>query len=176
MSPVQRPNIKKDGATGHLNLTSHSPEGTQRLGVSIGQIAAAGDVFLLTGKLGAGKTCLTQGIAYGLDIDEYAASPSFVLVRELNGRLPLYHVDLYRLDRIEEIADLGLDDYLYGDGVCVVEWAEKGLSIMPTDHLSIGIDYLSDTERIFEIEPMGKRYRRLVAQLKRLPRGLKASL
>ena len=133
-------------------------------------------VFLLTGKLGAGKTCLAQGIAHGLDINEYAASPSFVLVRELNGRLSLYHVDLYRLDRIEEIADLGLDDYLYGDGVCVVEWAEKGLSIMPDEHLSIGIDYISDTERTFKIEPMGKRYRQMVAQLKRLPRDFKASL
>ena len=127
-----------------------------------------GDVYLLVGNLGAGKTCLTQGIAWGLGIQEYALSPSFVLVRELRGRLPLYHIDLYRLDRIEEIADLGLGDYLYGQGVCVIEWAEKGLSILPTEHLLIKIDCPADTERTLEFIPHGKRYQKLVAQLKSL--------
>ncbi len=150
----------------YLKLVSHSPEETQKLGQGIGQIALAGDVFLLVGNLGAGKTCLTQGIAWGLGIKEYTMSPSFVIMRELYGRLPLYHIDLYRLDRIEESMDLGLDDYFYGRGVCVVEWAEKALSIMPPDHLLIKIDYLSDTERSFEMEPSGQRYLELVAQLK----------
>ena len=86
----------------HLELSSHSPEQTQKLGMRIGQLALPGDVFLLVGDLGSGKTCLTQGIAWGLDIKEYALSPSFVIMRELYGRLPLYHIDLYRLDRIEE--------------------------------------------------------------------------
>ena len=80
-------------------------------------------------------------------------SPSFVIARELYGRLPLYHIDLYRLDRIEEIAELGLDDYLYGSGVCVVEWAEKGLSTLPTEHRLIQINYLSDSERLFQLKP-----------------------
>ncbi len=114
-----------------LELVSHSPEETQKLGRRLGEIAQPGDVFLLVGDLGSGKTCLTQGIAWGLGIKEYALSPSFVIIRELYGRLPLYHIDLYRLDRIEESMDLGLDDYLYGRGVCVVEWAEKALSLMP---------------------------------------------
>ncbi len=149
-----------------LELISHSPEQTQRLGKRLGQLALPGDVFLLSGDLGAGKTCLTQGIAWGLDIKEYALSPSFVIMRELYGRLPLYHVDLYRLDRIEESLDLGLDDYLYGRGVCVVEWAEKALSILPTEYLLIKISYLSDTGRSLQIEPHGKRYREIVAQLK----------
>src|SRR5690349_17851059 len=104
-------------------FVTHNPEETQDIGWRLGELAQAGDVFLLTGDLGAGKTCLTQGIAYGLGSKEYAASPSFVIMRELKGRLTLYHMDLYRLDRIEEIVDLGLDDYLYGKGVCVVEWA-----------------------------------------------------
>jgi tRNA threonylcarbamoyladenosine biosynthesis protein TsaE len=86
-------------------------------------------------------------------------------MRELHGRLPLYHIDLYRLDRIEEIADLGLDDYLHGNGVCVVEWAEKGLSALPTEHLMIQINYLSDTERSFQLKPSGKRYQEILAQL-----------
>ena len=149
----------------HLKLISHSPEQTQKLGVRIGELALPGDIFLLVGKLGTGKTCLTQGIVWGLGIKEYALSPSFVLVRELYGRLPLYHVDLYRLDHIEEIEELGLDEYLYGNGVCVVEWAEKGLTVLPTEHLLIQIDYLSDTERSFQLKPSGQRYREIVAQL-----------
>ena len=132
-----------------LELISHSPEQTQKLGRRIGELALPGDVFLLVGDLGTGKTCLTQGIAWGLGIKEYALSPTFVIMRELYGRLPLYHIDLYRLDRIEESLDLGLDDYLYGRGICVVEWAGKALSILPTEHLLIEISYLADTDRRF---------------------------
>ena len=149
-----------------LELISHSPEETQRLGVRIGEIALAGDIFLLVGSLGTGKTCLTQGIVWGLGIKEYALSPTFVLVRELYGRLPLYHMDLYRLDRIEEIVDLGLDDYFYGNGICVVEWAEKGLSTLPAEHLMIEISYLSETERGFRFKPSGKRSQEILAQLR----------
>ena len=151
-----------------LELISHSPEQTQKLGVRIGELALPGDIFLLVGALGAGKTCLTQGIAWGLNIKEYALSPSYVIIRELNGRLPLYHIDLYRLDYIEEIVVLGLDDYLYSNGVCVVEWAEKGLSVLPTEHLLIQISYLSDTERSFQLKPSGQRYLEILAQLKHL--------
>ncbi len=150
----------------NLELVSQSPEQTQKLGVRIGELALLGDVFLLVGELGTGKTCLTQGIAWGLGIKEYALSPSFVIMRELYGRLPLYHIDLYRLDRIEESMELGLDDYLYGRGVCVVEWAEKALSILPKKHLLIKISYLSDTGRSFEIKPSGQRYSELVEQLR----------
>jgi len=152
----------------HLEIISHSPEQTQKIGVRIGEIALPGDIFLLVGGLGAGKTCLTQGIAWGLGIKEYAASPSFVVIRELYGRLPLYHIDFYRLDHLEEIAQLGLGDYLYNNGVCVVEWAEKGLSLLPEEHLLIEIGYLSDTERSLKLKPSGKRYRKIVAELKHL--------
>ncbi|MFC1968992.1 tRNA (adenosine(37)-N6)-threonylcarbamoyltransferase complex ATPase subunit type 1 TsaE [Chloroflexota bacterium] len=152
-----------------LEILSHSPEETQNLGLGIGQLTLPGDILLLVGQLGAGKTCLTQGIAWGMDIKEYTASPSFVLVRELYGRLPLYHMDLYRLDHLGEIADLGLDDYFYGDGVSVVEWAEKGLDLLPQEHLLIEISYLSDTGRRLEIKSNGQRYEELLTQLK-LPR------
>ena len=152
--------------TRHIDLTSHSPEQTQKIGVRIGELALPGDVFLLSGRLGAGKTCLTQGIAWGLNIKEYALSPTFVIVREMHGRLPLYHIDLYRLDNIDEIEGLGLDDYLYGKGACVVEWAEKALSLLPSEHLLIQIEFLSDTERSLQLKPRGKRYQELLAQLK----------
>lgn len=146
-------------------LVSHSPEETVELGKILGESALPGDVILLEGKLGAGKTCLTQGIAWGLGIDDYVLSPTFVIMRELYGRLTLYHIDLYRLDNIEESLDLGLDDYLYGKGICVVEWAEKAISILPENHLLIRIEYLSDTERGFTLEPNGKRYRELAEKL-----------
>ena len=157
--------MKTGQRTSSIKLISHSPEETQKLGIHIGELCLPGDVFLLVGDLGAGKTCLTQGIAWGLGIKEYAASPSFVVVRELYGRLPLYHVDLYRLDHIEEVADLGLDDYLNGNGVCVVEWAEKGLSVLPAEHLLIQIGYVSDSERSLEMKASGKRYRELLVPL-----------
>jgi tRNA threonylcarbamoyladenosine biosynthesis protein TsaE len=151
--------------TARLTLISRSPEQTQRLGKQLGQLAQAGDVFLLTGNLGSGKTCLTQGIAWGLGIKEYAFSPSFVIIREYNGRMPLYHIDFYRLDHIEEIADLGLDEYICGRGICVVEWAEKGLALMPEDRLLISLSYVSDTERSVSLEPRGQRYMELLASL-----------
>ena len=149
-----------------LKFTTHSADQTQKVGISIGKLADPGDLFLLIGDLGTGKTCLTQGIAYGLDIQEYTLSPSFVIMRELHGRLPLYHMDFYRLENIAEISDLGLDDYLFGKGVCVIEWANRGLNVLPEDHLLIGIDYLAENERSFVIEPRGDRYIRMVKQLK----------
>lgn len=146
-------------------IISRSPEETRNIGEIIGESAMPGDVLLLEGKLGAGKTCLTQGIAQGLGISDYVLSPTFVIMREFFGRLPLYHIDLYRLDNIDESMDLGLDDYLYGDGICVLEWAEKALGIMPQKHLMIRIDYLSDTERSLRLEPKGTRYNELAEQV-----------
>ncbi len=148
-----------------LELISHSPYQTRRLGSRIGKLASPRDIILLVGSLGAGKTCLTQGIARGLGIKEYTPSPSFVLVREFQGRLPLYHIDLYRLEHIEEIAELGLDDYLYGSGVCVIEWAEKGLSLMPKEYLLIELSFLDNNERRLNFKPCGQHYLEMVARL-----------
>lgn len=159
-----------------LNLVTESPEETQRLGTRLGKLAQVGDVLLLVGGLGAGKTCLTQGIAWGLDIEGYATSPSFVVVNQYQGRLPLYHIDLYRLDRLEEVIELGLDDYLYGRGVCVVEWAEKALDMLPKEHLLVEMSYLSDTSRNLVLKPVGERYVELLSQLNTAPRMKKWSL
>lgn len=148
-----------------IELKSHSPEETKNIGKIIGELAKQGDVLLLEGKLGAGKTCLTQGIALGLEIDDYVLSPTFVIMREFYGRLPLYHMDLYRLENIEESMDLGLDDYLYGEGLCVLEWAEKVISILPRKHLMIRIDYDGDTGRIFRLEPVSDRYVKLAEEI-----------
>ena len=153
-------------------ILSHSPGETRKIGSIFGELAQPGDVLLLEGKLGAGKTCLTQGIALGLGIEDYVLSPTFVIMREFYGRLPLYHVDLYRLDNIDESLDLGLDDYLYVDGLCVLEWAEKALSILPRKYLMVRIDYLSDTERTFKLEPQGKRYEELAEQVRKAAAAL----
>jgi tRNA threonylcarbamoyladenosine biosynthesis protein TsaE len=151
-----------------LTLSSHSPEQTQLLGSYLGKLARKADVFLLTGELGTGKTCLVQGIARGLNVKEYAFSPSFVILRQYHGRLPLYHIDFYRLDSVEEIADLGLQDYFYGDGVCVIEWAERGQQVVPQDSLLISIHYVPglQTGRSIRLEPRGERYNELIEQLK----------
>ena len=154
-----------------LEIVSNSAEETRKIGMKLGKLAASGDVIFLVGTLGAGKTCLTQGIARGLGINEYTASPSFVLVREHRGKLPLYHIDLYRLDRIEEVAQLGLDDYLYGNGLCVVEWADKGLSVLPEEHLLIEMQIVSPMKRKLSFMPRGTRYLEMLSKLNSARRG-----
>ena len=114
------------GASGVRRLRSASVEHTRRLGMALGRLLAPGDVVLLEGELGAGKTALTQGIGAGLGVQSVINSPTFTILKEYIGRLPLYHFDLYRIDSPEEVYALGFEDYFTGDGVCVVEWAERG--------------------------------------------------
>lgn len=106
---------------------THSPEETHHLGERIGRLLKAGDIVLLFGDLGAGKTTLTQGIARGMGVgeDEYVRSPSFTLVNQYRGRIPAFHIDLYRIESPGELDDLGLEDALGREGVAIVEWAEK---------------------------------------------------
>ena len=106
-------------------FTTHSATETQDMAARIGAQLQAGDVLWLSGDLGAGKTTFTQGLGRGLQIAVPINSPTFVLMREYHGRLPLYHIDLYRLDSARDIDNLGLRDYLEGNGVCVLEWAER---------------------------------------------------
>jgi len=151
-----------------LSLISNSTDETQQIGRRLGELTQAGDLLLLVGELGTGKTCLTQGIALGLGIDDYITSPSFVLIREHKGRLPLYHIDLYRLDKAEEILDLGLDDYLSGQGVCVVEWADKALDFFPKEHLLITLNHLDERKRTLHLQAKGQRYEDILSQIDRI--------
>ena len=130
--------------TASLHIQSTDPAFTQDLGRTIGEQASAGDVILLTGELGAGKTCLTQGIALGLGVEGYVRSPTFVLMTRHKGRLTLHHVDLYRISSPAEAWDLGLDEQLFGEGVCVIEWADRATELFPTDCLWIDLDYGQD--------------------------------
>ncbi|MEW6142017.1 MAG: tRNA (adenosine(37)-N6)-threonylcarbamoyltransferase complex ATPase subunit type 1 TsaE [Chloroflexota bacterium] len=148
-----------------MRLISRSPEQTRELGKALGKLAQWGDVFLLVGNLGVGKTCLTQGIAWGLGISEYTMSPSFVIVREYQGRLPLYHMDLYRLENVAEVADLGLDEYFYGRGVSIVEWADRAIKLLPEDNLTGVMEYVGVDERAINLKANGGRYKKLVSDL-----------
>jgi tRNA threonylcarbamoyladenosine biosynthesis protein TsaE len=147
----------------NLLFRSHSPVETARIGAALGRHAGPGDVFLLCGDLGAGKTCLTQGIASGLGITkEHVGSPTFILVSIHQGRLPLYHIDLYRLDHVAEVMELGLEEYLEAAGVSVVEWADKAPGVFPPHFLMVTLTFESETERLISLEPRGERYDRLV--------------
>jgi tRNA threonylcarbamoyladenosine biosynthesis protein TsaE len=128
-------------------LISDSPEATRTLGARLGRQARAGDVFALYGDLGAGKTCLIQGLAAGLGVVEPVTSPTFILIAEYAGRLPLYHVDLYRTESLAEIQALGLDELLDGEGVTVVEWAEKAEPLLPLRTVRIRLDGVGDEPR-----------------------------
>ncbi len=134
---------------------SRSADETKEIGRAIGGAVEAGTLILLIGQLGAGKTTLTQGLADGLGVTAYTKSPSFVLVNEYQGRLPLFHMDLYRIDDPTEAWELGLDDYLGRDGVLAIEWADRATSIFPEDRLEIHIEYLSDSERQLTVTASG---------------------
>ena len=128
-----------------VTIHTDSAEETRQIGRIIGENASPGDVYLLTGPLGAGKTCLTQGIALGLGVDGYARSPTFVLLTRYRGRLTLQHADLYRIDHPAEAWDLGLEDIMSaGDDVLIVEWADRAADIFPEDALWIDLDYAID--------------------------------
>ena len=150
-----------------LHFQTASPEETQALGRLLGENAQPGDVFLLSGPLGAGKTCLTQGIAWGVGVVEYARSPTFVIMTRYLGRLTLYHFDLYRINDPLEAWDLGLDEQIFGDGICVVEWAERAEEVFPQDCLWIDLDYAQDGEgRTLTISEAPQRYRAAIAALR----------
>lgn len=153
--------IQKDNGD---NLLSTSVAHTRLLGSRLGRLAQPGDVILLVGDLGTGKTCLTQGIALGLDIPGPVRSPSFTIMNQYRGRLPLYHIDLFRLERLEEILDLGLDDYFYGIGLCVMEWADRALDILPQEHLKIELQFAGKYRRRLFFQPRGKRHKRMLAK------------
>jgi tRNA threonylcarbamoyladenosine biosynthesis protein TsaE len=140
-----------------VELVSHSDRETHRIGARLGAACEPGDLILLEGGLGAGKTALAQGIGQGLGISTTINSPTFTLVKEYRGRLPFYHFDLYRLADVNAVAELGIEDYLTGDGVCVVEWAERAAPLWPDDGLRIRVAVTGPHERRLRLEAIGLR-------------------
>jgi tRNA threonylcarbamoyladenosine biosynthesis protein TsaE len=135
-------------------------------GRSLGALLEKGMVVALNGELGAGKTTLVKAIAAELGIPrEDVRSPSYTLINEYEGRLPVYHFDLYRLIDSSELYDLGYDEYLEGEGISIVEWADAIPDALPEEYLSIKIEIVSDDEREFTVTVAGKRYETLLAEL-----------
>lgn len=130
-------------------IESFSPEETLELGRKMGREAKPGDVYTLIGDLGVGKTVFTQGIAEGLEIEESICSPTFTIVQVYeDGRMPFYHFDVYRIGDIEEMDEIGYEDYFYGEGLCMIEWANLIEEIIPSHHKEITIE--KDLEKGFD--------------------------
>ena len=135
-----------------LELFSNSAEDTINIGKIIGSSLTKGTVIAFKGTLAAGKTTLTKGIAESLEIDEVITSPTFTLVSEYEGKLPLYHFDVYRLDTVEDFFNIGSEEMMYGDGVCAIEWSEKIESALPKDAIIIEIEILTPETRKITIK------------------------
>ena len=130
-------------------IETFSPEETEELGIHFGKEAKPGTVCTLIGDLGVGKTVFTQGFAAGLGIQEPVNSPTFTIVQEYDdGRLPLYHFDVYRLGDVDEMDEIGYEDYFYGEGICLIEWSERIREILPEHPIQITIE--KDLEKGFD--------------------------
>jgi tRNA threonylcarbamoyladenosine biosynthesis protein TsaE len=141
-----------------FEITTHSGGQTQEIGARLAQFLQPGDIVLLEGELGAGKTTFTKGLARGLGIEGYVNSPTFTLVNEYAGHMPLYHMDCYRLENGQEAIAFGIEEYLYGDGVCVIEWYERIADILPAEWLKIRLAHAGDDERHLSFEASGARF------------------
>lgn len=158
--------IKLKSGRYNMRIMLRGLDETARFGEKLGEIAEAGDVICLNGDLGAGKTTLSKSIGRGLGVEDYITSPTFTIINEYHGRLPLYHFDVYRLNHGEELFDLGVDDYFYGKGVCLVEWAENIQDYLPEERLELWIYATEDQDwRTVEVKPFGDRYEKIAKEL-----------
>jgi tRNA threonylcarbamoyladenosine biosynthesis protein TsaE len=145
-----------------VHIESARPEDTHELGRILGSQARPGDIFLLTGDLGAGKTTLTQGILWGMGSDDYVRSPTFVLATEYDADMPLHHVDLYRIEGLDEMDELGLEELVEDGGVVVVEWAEKAAELFPAGRLQVNIERRADDSRRLAVTSTSAEYDRFL--------------
>ena len=150
-----------------LVLLSQSQGETKNIGSKLGALLKAGDVVLLNGELGAGKTTIAKAIAKGLGIktDRYVVSPSYAIINEYSAKIKIYHFDLYRIDHPDEFFELGADEYFQSDGVCLVEWGEKFADAMPKDRLEVLLEHIGTTQRRITIKAFGKGYNKITADL-----------
>ncbi len=149
-----------------VELETESAAETSALGERLGRHLCPGDVVALVGELGTGKTCLAQGVARGLGVTAYLTSPTFILINQypLPDGTILYHVDAYRLnDPVAEGRDLGLEELLRGDGICLVEWADRLSDLMPAEHLRVRLEHMGENRRRIRLTAYGKRYADLLA-------------
>jgi tRNA threonylcarbamoyladenosine biosynthesis protein TsaE len=146
-----------------LKLITESAEETSNIGEQLGRLLSKGNIICLSGDLGAGKTAFTKGIAKGLGVSDYVTSPTYTIINEYEGSLPLYHFDVYRLNDVEEMYELGYEEYFFGDGVVVLEWADIVRDIIPGERLWITIlNSKGDDSREIIMEPTGESYVNIV--------------
>lgn len=139
---------------------------TEEFGEKLGSILKPGDIISLTGDLGAGKTALTKSIGKGLGVEDYITSPTFTLINEYKGRLNLYHFDVYRLEGPIDLYDLGFEEYIYSNGVSIIEWGDKIEEILPEERINIQIEKSVELdERIIYLYGEGERFKQLIKEL-----------
>lgn len=146
-----------------LKYNTHSVEETLIIGEKLGRLLRRGNIVCLSGDLGAGKTAFTQGMAKGLEVSDYVTSPTYTIINEYEGRLSLYHFDVYRLNDVSEMYELGYEEYFFGDGVVVLEWADVVRDIIPKERLWITIlNNKGGNSREIIMEPTGEEYDKIV--------------
>jgi tRNA threonylcarbamoyladenosine biosynthesis protein TsaE len=151
-----------------FSIITTSAEQTERVGELLGLLLKAGDLVCLYGDLGAGKTSLSFGIAMGLEVEEeYVTSPTFTFVNEYRGRVPFYHIDLYRLKDPTELEGIGFEEYIDSDGVTVIEWADRAEEELPDERLNLYLSFVSENSREIGFLAEGERYEKLLAELKK---------
>ena len=139
-------------------------EQTKEIGYKLGKLLTPGSVICLIGDLGAGKTTMTQSLAKAIGVDDYITSPTFTIVNEYEGDMPLYHFDVYRIGSSEEMYDIGYDEYINSDGVCIIEWANLINDILPDEYLDIELIY-KGMGREMVLKPIGEKYKKIVEEL-----------
>ena len=141
---------------------------TELFGERLGRLLEKGDVVCLNGDLGAGKTTLSKSIGEGLEVEDYITSPTFAIMNQYNGRIPLYHFDVYRLEGWHQLEDIGAEDYFYGNGVCLIEWAETIQEYLPKDRMEIRLSFgINEGERTLMLRAFGPRFEKLLEELKK---------
>lgn len=150
-----------------LEFKINNAKETKDLGILLGKGLKGKEVIAMTGDLGAGKTTMTKSIAKGLEIKDHITSPTFTIVNEYEGRVKLYHFDVYRIGDIEEMYDLGFEEYIYSDAVSIIEWANLIEEILPEDKININITSLDEEKRIVTLSGEGEKFESLVRELKK---------
>jgi len=152
----------------NLIIITKSSEEPKNIGKEVGKLAKPGDLLAFYGELGTGKTCFIQGISQELEVKDYVTSPSFTIINEYQGKIPIYHFDLFRLNNEEEILELGYQEYFYGEGLTLIEWAEKIEQLLPKEHIKIVIKFKDRDKRTISFIPHGDRFDNFLKELIRI--------